>query len=166
MPPGFYALRHPQEPLFYEIYTQPGVGEGGGVGTLSRGLELFPSMLLILPVTYFTSYLFYIYNMFTFYCIIFSKLSKNKSRKLLVLRIMPCLFVFIYLLPNYIWHTQILNIFPVLGALPWPHRGRGHVTLNRVCNGQRGRPLRAKRVGHRKRKIFCFGRNFKFSGFC
>ena len=45
--------------------------------------------------------------MFTFYCIIFSKLSKNKSRKPLVLCLMSCLCVFISLLPNYVWHTQL-----------------------------------------------------------
>ena len=45
-------------------------------------------------------------------------------------------------------------------AAPGPHRG--YVLLNMSCNGQR---VRAKRACHRKRKIYCLGGNFKFSGY-
>ena len=106
---------------------------------------------------YFT---FYIYNMFIFYCIIFSRLSNNKSRKLLVLSLMPCLYMCLFL------YCQITS-----GTLNCPNSGRSATSHrgaapepHRDCNGQRGRPLRAKQVGHRKRKIYYLGGNFKFYG--
>ena len=54
-------------------------------------MEFDNQLLLKLIITcYLFDFIFYIYNIFTFYCIIFSKLSTNKSRKLLVLCLMPC----------------------------------------------------------------------------
>ena len=47
------------------------------------------------------------------------------------------------------------------GAAPGHHGGWGHVhaPFSKACNGQLGR------AGHRKRKIYCLGGNFKFSGY-
>ena len=99
--------------------------------------------------------------MFTFYCIIFSKLSKNKSRKLLVLFLMPYFFYCQTTSGNFNYQHFYGGSAPRTGA----HRGRHLVPLNRAYNGQRGRPLPAKLAGHRKQKIYCLGGNFKFSGY-
>ena len=74
--------------------------------------------------------------MFIFYCILFSKLSKNKSRKLLVLCLMP-LWVYLFITKLLVAHSTIQNnsggsARSPRGAAPGPHRGRGHVPLKRA----------------------------------
>ena len=94
-----------------------------------------------------SNYLFYILNlqyMFTFYCIIFSKLSKNKSRKMLVLCLTPwmplsALCVYFFITKLRLAHSINQQFYggsapSPMGAAPGPHRG--HVPLNRVRNGQ------------------------------
>ena len=102
--------------------------------------------------------------MFTFYCIIFRKLSKINQGNCLCL--MPCLCVIISLLRNNVWHTQLSKKIlgaqsPVIGVLPLDPTGAGAMSpwIGPAMDNV------GKRAGYRQRKIYCLGGNFKVSGY-